>query len=331
MEAWILDESPGTYRWGTLADAEPGPDDVVVRPVASALNHMDLWLTRGRPRPAVPHVPGCDVAGVVEGVGADVGGVAIGDEVVVNPSVAPLAAIVALGNDAPLGRGFQIVGEQRWGGHGERLVVPARNIVARPAGRTWVECAAYPLATVTAWRMLRRARLAAGETCLIVGIGGGVSTAALALARHMGAEVHVTSRDPAKRARAVDMGAEQAYDSAADWPVKAHVVVESVGPATWERSVRALLPGGRLAVCGGTSGQTVEVDLPKLFFKQIEIIGSTMGSYEEFDQVTRLVDHGLPVAVDEVFALDDYPAALERLAAGEQLGKIVLTHGGGGT
>jgi zinc-binding alcohol dehydrogenase/oxidoreductase len=331
MEAWILDESPGTYRWGTITDPEPGTDDVVVRPVASALNHMDLWLTRARPRPALPHVPGCDVAGVVEGVGESVRDVEVGDEVVVNPSVAPLDAVVALGNDSPLGRGFQIVGEQRWGGHGERLVVPARNIVARPAGRTWIECAAYPLATVTAWRMLRRARLTAGETCLIVGIGGGVSTAALALARHMGAEVHVTSRDPAKRERALDMGAEQAYDSAADWPVKVHVVVESVGPATWERSVRALLPGGRLAVCGGTSGQTVEVDLPKLFFKQIEIIGSTMGSYEEFAQVTGLVDHGLPVAVDEVVELGEYPRALERLAAGEQLGKIVLTHGGGDT
>jgi zinc-binding alcohol dehydrogenase/oxidoreductase len=331
MEAWILDESPGAYRWGTITDPEPGADDVVVRPVASALNHMDLWLTRGRPRPAVPHVPGCDVAGVVEAFGENVRDVEVGDEVVVNPSVAPLDAVVALGNDAPLGRGFQIVGEQRWGGHGERLVVPARNIVARPAGRSWVECAAYPLATVTAWRMLRRARLTAGETCLIVGIGGGVSTAALALARHMGAEVHITSRDPAKRARALDMGAEQAYDSAADWPVKAHVVIESVGPATWERSVRALLPGGRLAVCGGTSGQTVEVDLPKLFFKQIEIIGSTMGSYEEFAQVTGLVDHGLPVAVDEVVELGEYPRALERLAAGEQLGKIVLTHGGGDT
>jgi zinc-binding alcohol dehydrogenase/oxidoreductase len=325
MDAWILDESPGRYHWGSIEDPPVGPGDVAVAPVASALNHMDLWVTRARPRPPLPHVPGCDVAGVVAAVGDDVDGVAPGDEVVVNPAVAPLAAVVGLGNDSPLGRGFQIVGEHRWGGHGGLVVVPARNVVARPPGRTWAECAAYPLATLTAWRMLRRARLTAGETCLVVGIGGGVSTAALALATHMGAEVHVTSRDPAKGERALGLGAVAAYDSGSEWPVKADVVVESVGPATWERSIGALVPGGRLAVCGGTSGQTVEIDLPKLFFKQIEVIGSTMGSYEEFAEVTRLVGQGLPVVVDEVFDLDDYPTALQRLDAGEQLGKIVLS------
>ena len=326
MDAWILDESPGAYRWGRIADPEVGPDDVAVAPVASALNHMDLWLTKGRPRPHLPHVPGCDVAGTVTAVGDAVTGVAVGDEVVVNPAVAPLDAVIALGNDAPLGRGFQILGEQRWGGHGDVVVVPARNVVPKPADRSWEDCAAYPLATLTAWRMLRRARLAAGERCLIVGIGGGVSTAALHLAVRMGAEVHVTSRDAAKREAALALGAVAAYDSGADWPVKVHVVVESVGPATWDRSVSALVPGGRLAVCGGTSGQQVQVDLPKLFFKQIEIIGSTMGSYEEFAEVTTLVEQGLPVSVDEVLALADYPRALERLAAGAQLGKIVLRH-----
>jgi NADPH:quinone reductase-like Zn-dependent oxidoreductase len=326
MEAWILDASPGTYRWGTIDDPEVGPDDVAVRPRASALNHMDLWLTRGRPRPALPHVPGCDVAGVVEQVGSQVTTVAVGDEVVVNPAVSPIEAVVALGDDAPLGRGFQILGEQRWGGHGGLVVVPARNVVARPPGRTWEECAAYPLATLTAWRMLRRARLSAGELCLIVGIGGGVSTAALHLAVRMGAEVHVTSRDGAKREAALAMGAVAAYDSAGDWPVKVEVVVESVGPATWDRSIGSLLPGGRVVVCGGTSGQTVQVDLPRLFFKQIEVIGSTMGSYGEFAAVTRLVEQGLPVAVDQVHGLDAYPDALARLESGAQLGKVVLAH-----
>ncbi len=145
-----------------------------VRPVASALNHMDLWVTRGLPRPPLPHVPGCDVAGIVESVGADVTHVAVGDEVVLNPAVAPVEAVVALGNDSPMGAGFQILGEHRWGGHAELVVAPARNVVARPQGRSWEASAAYPLATLTAWRMLRRARLTAGETVLIVGIGGGV-------------------------------------------------------------------------------------------------------------------------------------------------------------
>ena len=326
MRAWILDESPGSYREGDLDDPPVGPADVRVRPVASALNHMDLWVTRAMPRPPLPHVPGCDVAGVVDSAGADVTHVFPGDEVVVNPAVSPLDAVVAHGIDSPLGPGLQIVGEHRWGGHADLVVVPGRNVVPRPAGRSWEECAAYPLATLTAWRMLRRARLTAGESVLIVGIGGGVSAAALSLSRRLGATVYATSRDEAKRRRAVEHGAAEAFDSEADWPVAVDVVVESVGPATWERSVRALRPGGRLVVCGGTSGPLVEVNLPRLFFKQIEIIGSTMGSYPEFDQVTRLVEADLPVQVDEVFDRADYPVALERLRRGEQLGKVVLRH-----
>ncbi len=142
----------------------------------------------------------------------------------------------------------------------------------------------------------------------------------------MGAEVHVTSRDPAKGEAALALGAAGAHDSGVDFPVRAHVVVESVGPATWDRSVRALLPGGRLVVCGGTSGQSVEVALPRLFFKQHEIIGSTMGSYGEFATVTDLMGQGLPVSVDGVLGLDEYPTALARLEAGTQLGKLVLRH-----
>ena len=329
MDAWILDESPGDYRWGSIDLPEPGPGEVRVRPVTTALNHMDLWLTKGLPKPTLPHVPGCDIAGVIDAVGPGAH-VEVGAEVVVNPAVAPLEAIVRLGNDSPLGRGFQIVGEQRWGGHGEGVVVPAWNVVPKPADRSWEECAAFPLATLTAYRMLRRARVTAGETVLVVGIGGGVSTAALALARAMGAIVHVTSREDAKIRQAMTLGAAGGFDSNADsWPVKADVVVESVGPATWDKSVKSLVPGGRLVVCGGTSGQKVEVDLPKLFFKQIEIIGSTMGSYEEFDAVVRLVEQGLSISVDEVFDLADYPRALDRLRSGEQLGKIVLRHPAG--
>lgn len=326
MQAWILDESPGTYRFGEVPDPAVGPDDVRVRPVASALNHMDLWVTRGRPRPHLPHVPGCDVAGVVQAIGSQVTSVAVGDEVVVNPAVSPLEQVIAHGDDAPMHPGFQIVGEQRWGGHAHLLVVPARNVVPRPASRSWAECAAFPLATLTAYRMLRRARLRAGERVLIVGIGGGVSMAALALALAMGAEVYGTSRDPEKARRAEALGATAVFASDEDWPVRAEVVVESVGPATWDRSIKALLPGGRLVVCGGTSGPVVEVNLPRLFFKQHEIIGSTMGGYGEFAEVVRLVEQGLPIAVDEELAMADYPQALARLESGDQLGKVVLHH-----
>ena len=326
MQAWILDESPGSYRYGEVADPPAGPGDVRVRPIASALNHMDLWVTKGKPRPHLPHVPGCDVAGVVESVGSGVHGISVGDEVVVNPAVSPLDMVVAHGDDAPMHPGFQIVGEQRWGGHAELVSVPARNVVPKPPDRSWAECAAYPLATLTAYRMLRRARLRAGERVLIVGIGGGVSMAALALANAMGATVYGTSRDEATCRRAVELGAAEAFGSGGDWPVKVEVVVESVGPATWDNSIRALLPGGRLVVCGGTSGPVVEVNLPRLFFKQHEIIGSTMGGYGEFARVTDLVDQGLPVAIDLEVPVAEYPRALEHLAAGGQVGKVVLRH-----
>jgi zinc-binding alcohol dehydrogenase/oxidoreductase len=327
LNAWILDESPGAYRWGEIEPPELGPDDVRIRVVTSALNHMDLWVTRGLPKPPLPHVPGCDVAGVVDAVGDGVAGLAAGDEVVVNPGVSPVEDIVALGNDSPLGPGFAIYGEHMWGGHATFAVAPSRNVVPRPPGRTWEDCAAYPLVSLTAYRMLRRARLHAGQTVLVVGIGAGVSCAALAIARQFGAEVVATSRSEAKRAEALAMGAVAAIDSAGDrWPVQADVVVESVGAATWDKSVRALKAGGRLVVCGGTSGADVALNLPRLFFKQFEIIGSSMGSYQEFAEVTALMGQGLDVHVDDVVELAQYPAALARLEAGEQLGKIVLRH-----
>ena len=329
MQSWILDESPGSYRFGEIDQPAVGDDDVLIRVVASALNHMDLWVTRGMPKPPLPHVPGCDVAGVVEAVGAAVSTVTVGDEVVINPGVSPIADIVALGNDSPMGPGFMIYGEHCWGGHAQYAVAPSRNVRPRPAGRSWAECAAYPLAYLTAYRMLRRARVQAGQTVLVVGIGSGVSCAALAIARHMGATVVATSRSEAKRAEALTMGAADVYDSAAGkWPVEADVVIESVGPATWEQSVRSLKPGGRLVVCGGTSGPKVELNLPRLFFKQIEIIGSTMGSYQEFDDVSALVAQGLDIRVDTTYPIADYAQALARLEDGRQLGKIVLTHEG---
>jgi NADPH:quinone reductase-like Zn-dependent oxidoreductase len=264
---------------------------------------------------------------VVAAVGSAVTNVQVGDEVVINPGVSPIADIVKWGNDSPMGAGFMIYGEHCWGGHAEVAVAPSRNVRPRPAGRSWAECAAYPLAYLTAYRMLSRARVKAGHTVLVVGIGSGVSCAALAIARHMGCTVVATSRSEAKRAEALTMGATEVYDSGASkWPVEADVVIESVGPATWEQSVRSLKPGGRLVVCGGTSGPKVELNLPRLFFKQIEIIGSTMGSYQEFDEVSALVAQGLDIRIDATYPVANYAEALARLEQGDQLGKIVLTH-----
>jgi len=327
MEAWILDESPGSYRYGTIDEPALGPDDVKIRVITSALNHMDLWVTRGMPKPPLPHVPGCDAAGIVEEVGSNVRNVKVGDEVVVNPGVSPIEDIVTLGNDSPMGDGFMIWGEHCWGGHGAFAFAPSRNVRPRPSTRSWEECAAFPLASLTALRMLRRSRVEVGQTVLVVGVGSGVSAAALSIAKFMGANVIATSRDAAKREQALAMGADAVVDTAADrWGVQVDVVIESVGPATWEKSLRSLRPGGRMVVCGGTSGTSAEVNIPRLFFKQYEIIGSSMGSYEEFDQLLSLMNAGLPVHIDSVLPLSDYEAALHRLENGEQLGKIVLKH-----
>lgn len=327
MRSWILDESPGEYRFGEIDAPDPGPGEVRVRVVASALNHMDLWVTRGLPKPHVPHVPGADGAGVIEAVGAGVDGLASGDEVVLNPAVSCRECRRCLSGDTPLCRQFGILGEHRWGTHGDLVVLPAANVAPKPASRTWEECAAFPLATLTAWRMLKRARLQAGETMIVVGVGGGVSAMGLVLGIAMGARVFATSRDVTKRTKAVELGADDAFDSNEDWPVKADVVFENVGAATWDRSLRALDAGGRLVTCGGTAGSKVEISLPRLFFKQHEIIGSTMGSYSEFDEVMRLVDQGLPIVVDEVIdGVERFPEALERMEQGAQLGKIVLRH-----
>ncbi len=326
MLAWHLQDAPGTYAWGEVPTPVPAAGEVRIGVRASALNHMDLWLTKGLPRPrSFPHVPGCDVAGVVESVGEGVSAWAPGDEVVVNTAIVPEHAL-AKGIDSVLDPEMRILGEHCWGGHGELCVVPAHQLERRPEGRTWVDSVAYPVGATTAYRLLRRARVQAGDTVLVTGIGGGVATFALLLAIRMGARVFVTSRDEEKRKRAVELGAEDGFDSAGPYPVRADVVVDSIGPATWDQAIRSLRHGGRMCVCGGTTGTSVELDLPRLFFKQLEVIGATAGSQEEFRHVTGLMEDGLPVVLDEVLPLEEYPHALERLRCGAQLGKLVLEH-----
>lgn len=326
VQAWFLDEGATSYRLGFMEAVDIGVHDVVVEPRASALNHMDHWLTQGRPRPPrYPHIGGGDGAGVVVAVGAEAGDWVIGDEVIIDPSVVSLEAHLR-GIDAPLDPSLQILGEHRWGTHAERVVVPHWQLHRRPPHRSWEECAALPVASVTAWRMLRRGRVQPGDRVLVVGVGGGVAAAALSIAVHLGAEVTVTSSDGDKRDWALTQGAVAAVDSHGEFPRNMDVVVESVGPATWDRSVAALARGGRMVVCGGTSGATVELNLPRLFFKQHEVIGSTMGSPPEFADLLAAFADGLDVAIDRVVDWDDYPAALEALRAGRQVGKLVLRH-----
>lgn len=326
MHAWLLDSSPGEYRWGEVRAPEPGPGQVRIVPVASALNHMDLWLTRAKPAPPTfPHVPGADVAGVVESLGTGVTAFSEGDEVVVNPALVPREALSG-GFDSVLDEAMGILGEHSWGAHGGLVVVDAHQLQPKPPSRSWVECAAFPIAHSTAWRLLRRAGIEPGQVVLVTGVGGGVATAAMMLAIHMGAEVIVTSREADKRRLAIELGATAAVDSNEDYPRGCDIVFDSIGPATWDRAIGALRRGGRMCVCGATSGTTAELDLPRLFWRQIEIIGGSCASQVEFAEVTAMVEAGAGVVLDRTYSINDYPAALERLRGAGQVGKVVLEH-----
>jgi NADPH:quinone reductase-like Zn-dependent oxidoreductase len=327
VQAWLLQSSPGDYTRGEIDPGPPGPGRVSVRVVASALNHMDLWLRLGMPKPRVlPMVPGCDAAGVVEAVGTGVSSWAPGDEVVVNPSFACGGCARCLADKSVHCPEWGIMGEHYPGAHAESVVVPAANLVRRPPGLSWEEAASYGLCGLTAYRMLERARLRSGERLLVVGAGGGVGAMAVALGARMGAEVLATSRSASKRQRALELGAREALPTGEDLRLQADVVVDSAGSATWQGSVRALAPGGRLVLCGATGGGRVELNLPRLFFSQHEVIGSTMGTFRQFAELTAMVADGLPVVVDSVHAWSRYPEALARLEAAEQFGKVVLSH-----
>jgi len=331
MRAWQLHDTdgPGSYRLDEIGAPEPATREVRVSMRIAALNHLDLWVSRGLPKPKhLPHIAGADGAGVVDAVGDGVSSVAVGDEVTINPSLSCGSCAACLAGDIVFCPSFGILGEHHSGTLAEQVVVPARNVIGRPS-TAWEVAGSYGLAFGTAYRMLRRARLRVGETLLVVGIGGGVATAAFQLGRAMGADVMVTSRSEEKRAWALSQGAVASVDSTGafsrELPRRADVVVESVGPATFDQSIRSAAPGGRIAVCGATSGPKVELTVPVLFFKQIEIIGSTMFTHDEFRQVSRLVDSGkVEPQVDHVFDFDQLPEALARLDAGDQLGKVAL-------
>lgn len=339
MRAWVLNETNGPESF-TLQDVptpDPGIGEVRVKLEVSALNHLDLWVSRGMPAPhEFPHIAGADGTGVVEAIGVDVASVALGDAVTINPSVSCGKCSVCLTGDTPYCKSYGILGEHSNGTLAEYAVVPARNVVPRPEGITAVEAGSYGLAYGTAMRMLRRSNLRAGDVLLVVGVGGGVSSAAQLIGQAMGADVYVTSRSPDKIAAALEMGASGGFDSSGEFAKDlkttigraADVVIENVGPSTWGQSIRSLQSGGRLAICGSTSGPKVELSVPYLFFKQLEIIGSTMFDHSEFERVTRLIDGGaVPVVVDSVYPFEDLPDAIARLDSGLQRGKVAIQHG----
>jgi NADPH:quinone reductase-like Zn-dependent oxidoreductase len=315
-EVLVLEDAP---------DPEPGPGEVLVRLRASALNHLDVWIRKGLPSVPKPRILGADGAGVVEALGDDVTGFDLGARVVLNPGI-----------EVGGGR-IHVIGEHGDGTNAELIAVPATNVHPIPEGLSLEEAAAFPLVFETAYRMLvTRAGLREGEWVLAWGVGGGVSTAALAIAKALGARVLVTSSSETKLERARELGADATVNHATGDVKEAvkvateghgiDVVVENVGEATWATSLQVAAPGGRITVCGATSGPNPPAALHRIWWKQLSILGSTMGTAADFAGAYELVASGraLPV-VDSVLPLEDIRAAHERLEAGEQLGKIVLT------
>jgi NADPH:quinone reductase-like Zn-dependent oxidoreductase len=337
MRAWVLSETRGPegYALGAVPHPEPGPGEVRIHLRTSALNHLDLWVAHGMPAPpAFPHVPGADGAGIVDAIGDGVDRVAPGDEVMIDPSTSCGSCLACGRGDVPFCREFRILGEHRWGTHAEAIVVPAVNVVPKPASVSWEQVAAAGLVVSSAVRMVRRARIEEGSEVLVVGVSGGSATAALLVARAMGARVFATSTKEASHAWADTQGATAIFDSAGayDEEIRAatdggvDVVMDNVGSATFERSLRALRRGGRFVTNGSTSGRTAELHLPTLFWRQLEIVGSTMNDHREFAEAVRLLsDRRVEVPIDAALPFEEFPAALERLETGDHLGKIVLT------
>jgi NADPH:quinone reductase-like Zn-dependent oxidoreductase len=283
---------------------------------AAALNHHDLWSLRGvgLKAEALPMILGCDAAGYDED----------GNEVVVHAVISDPDWT----GDETLDPRRSLLSERYQGTLAERVVVPRRNVVPKPASLSFEEAACLPTAWLTAYRMLfTQGDLKAGDTVLVQGAGGGVATAIIALARAAGLRVLATSRDEAKRAKALELGAHEVFETGARLPIKVDAVMETVGRATWSHSIRALRPGGRIVISGTTSGPNLDdAELTRIFFTQLSVIGSTMGTRGELASLVNLLDStGVRPVIDRVLPLADARDGFAAMASGDVFGKVVFT------
>ncbi|PZT76606.1 MULTISPECIES: zinc-binding dehydrogenase [unclassified Streptomyces] len=281
---------------------------------AASLNHHDLWSLRGVGLAAdkLPMILGCDAAGIDQD----------GNEVVLHSVIGQTGH--GVGPDEPR----SILTERYQGTFAEQVTVPAYNVLPKPRELSFEQAACLPTAWLTAYRMLfTNAGVRPGDSVLVQGAGGGVATAAIVLGRAAGLRVYATSRDAAKRARAVELGAAEAFEAGARLPHRVDAVIETVGAATWSHSVKSLRPGGTLVISGATSGdRPSHAELTRIFFLELKVVGSTMGSKDELeDLLTFCATTGVRPVIDEVLPLDRARTGFERLAAGDHFGKIVLT------
>ncbi|MCA9675729.1 MAG: zinc-binding dehydrogenase [Kofleriaceae bacterium] len=343
MEAVVLREhgGPEVLVREQIPRPEPGPGEVRVRVAAVAMNHMDLWVRKGGPAFHVeyPHRLGCDVAGTVDAVGPGVEASLVGQRTVVNPGLSCGHCAACLSGADNLCRRYRILGENTQGGYAEHLVVPRANLAPYPGDLGFPEAAACLLTFLTAWQMLvHKARVGPGDTVLVQGAGSGVGVAAIQIARLHGARVIATAGSDAKVARALELGAEHGINyRTADFVAEAKrltgkrgvdVVVEHVGGDTFAASIRATRNGGRVVTCGATAGFTPQIDLRHVFFRQVEILGSTMGSKGDLFAVLDHVAAGrLRPVIHAVLPLARAAEGHRILEAREAFGKIVLEPG----
>ncbi len=333
MKAIVLRSvgEPEALHLEEVPDPAPGPGQVVVRLRAAAVNHRDLYICRGQYAGLrFPVIPGSDGTGEITAAGRGVTGMSPGASVVINPSL-------DWGEDPrAFGPQFRILGLPDNGTFAEQVAVPATNVLPRPEGLTDEEAASVPLAGLTAYRaVVTRGRVQRGETVLVLGIGGGVATFALLIARQAGARVLVTSGSDAKLARAQTLGADGGVNyKTTDWVAAVRemtggqgpdLIIDGTGGATFERALDAARPGGRVVSYGATTGNTPDLTVRRVFWKQLTVLGSTMGSPDDFRAMLALVGQGkLRPVVDQVFPLSDAGKALRRMDRAEQFGKIVL-------
>ena len=332
---------PDVLTFGDRPAPSPKPGEAQVRVRACGINHLDLWVRAGIKglEPEMPHILGNDVVGEITELGAGVTHLSVGAKTLVNPTLSCGHCAACATGDDNLCRSYDVLGRRRNGGYAEFVSVPAVNCLPFPERLSWEQAAAVPLVFLTAWHMLvTRARVADGETVLAWGIGGGVALAAVQVAAHAGARVIATSSSDAKLAVARRYGAAETLNHEREDVVArvreltasrgADIIVDSVGAPTWQRSTRLLRRGGRLVTCGATGGPHVEIDLRRLFWHQWSLLGSTLGSPDDYREIVRLAGEGmLWPHVDRVVPFDDAIEAYRHLARGEQTGKVVIDLG----